>query len=1031
MFALLFVLFLVSVYATTSLFAVRMAKRGGKNGAPGIGKSQRAAWAHEKEKKELRPAADTMRPVGFVAEEDVFLTLGIVPGVREQSRITNSGASSVAMCEVVGKKPFSSRFVQANHRPEIDLAKDAFKYRNTLFTTAAVMRVNVSICSVEPPGSILATAADAADALFDSGAAKALADDWSQLIYDNIVMHGEAVGAESAEYVADRAKPFSQRQLHGWHGGVTFYRRETQGSRDTDCRVVVMPLPPAVADKDRIPCRTYSHYDTSQAANGGGDGGGAAFGGASATHETESQRNDRVVSNGEYELTVTPTQLLVRARHMDGLRHALTTTLQMALHTASLEVSGRAIDRTVVDKFRASRQRVGGKSGKRPLKLDKDAAQVQQLLAKARGEKKPLLLSIPTVWIGDGPASGWRGLQLDVARHFHTVSTVKNVLRAMARRKLNRLQLHLTDDQGWRLESALFPALAKLGGKRGPALNGVAGLKHSKSREYKTAQFYTAQEVRQLSDFAAARGIALVPEIDMPAHAAAAVIALQRDVGRLNKLSFAERFGKTRRTATHFKPRDFAVLDLSASDRTAAMTFDAAVESLGLSSNKRRAVALETLMLNTVVPALDQLRARRSAPAAEQEYEEPHYIWGFVRKTNDDCNAFPMAEPIAHDNSGAPNCMGGTHGVLLPDDDGLLLAKAVLAEVAAVFDRSEYLHIGGDQAAGIRDVGWERFTHADPPKYMAATRGTTQGGRLTTNDLQAAFMDALIVFVRDDLQRHPIVWDDTLLENGNKYTVPEGTIVAFWREDAASWNEIEEHAARIKRAGSAGAAAKATTGAHRTSTAASPLPVVFMGKTRLYFDYVQYLPASANRGYPNSQLPPPWAKHKAVTFKRAYDARLAVPPKASWRHVSVIGFQACLWSELLWDDAALTYNLFPRLYALSDVAWAGQRQGSVEVAGLQSSDSTPNEGGTLCVVGEVSAGAECTGVVARLTLSEPVAAGMKRRAPPNAGVAETSSHDFRAIALLDFVTRGHHHDVSSTATSPANAVVTKDEPFSE
>jgi hexosaminidase len=105
----------------------------------------------------------------------------------------------------------------------------------------------------------------------------------------------------------------------------------------------------------------------------------------------------------------------------------------------------------------------------------------------------------------------WRGVMLDVARHFFAPGDVKRFIDAIEPLQLNRLHLHLTDDQGWRLEIESWPKLAEIGGRT--AVGGGAG------------GFYTQAEYRDLVAYAAARGITIVPEIDLPGHVNAALVA--------------------------------------------------------------------------------------------------------------------------------------------------------------------------------------------------------------------------------------------------------------------------------------------------------------------------------------------------------------------------------------------------------------------------------------------------------------------------------------------------------------------------
>lgn len=112
---------------------------------------------------------------------------------------------------------------------------------------------------------------------------------------------------------------------------------------------------------------------------------------------------------------------------------------------------------------------------------------------------------------GDGPRFEWRGVMLDVARHFFAARDVERFIDLLARYRFNRLHLHLTDDQGWRIEIRSWPRLAEVGGAT--SVGGGAG------------GFYTQQDYSGLCRYAAARGVTVVPEIDLPGHVNAALVA--------------------------------------------------------------------------------------------------------------------------------------------------------------------------------------------------------------------------------------------------------------------------------------------------------------------------------------------------------------------------------------------------------------------------------------------------------------------------------------------------------------------------
>ncbi|WP_302803594.1 beta-N-acetylhexosaminidase [Alistipes ihumii] len=149
---------------------------------------------------------------------------------------------------------------------------------------------------------------------------------------------------------------------------------------------------------------------------------------------------------------------------------------------------------------------------------------LRQLLPESalRGEKARAI-DLPVVEIRDEPRVGYRALLLDVGRHFFGPEEVKSVIDLMAMHKLNRLQWHLTEDQGWRIEIRKYPELTRRGAWRDrsdlrPAEDG---------RPEKDPQpyggYYTRQQVREIVRYAADRFIEIVPEIEMPGHAMAAL----------------------------------------------------------------------------------------------------------------------------------------------------------------------------------------------------------------------------------------------------------------------------------------------------------------------------------------------------------------------------------------------------------------------------------------------------------------------------------------------------------------------------
>ncbi len=133
---------------------------------------------------------------------------------------------------------------------------------------------------------------------------------------------------------------------------------------------------------------------------------------------------------------------------------------------------------------------------------------------------------VPCVQIEDWPRFNWRGLMLDASRHFFTVQEVEQLLDAMATLKMNVFHWHLTDDQGWRIEIKKYPKLTQIGGWRpgvGFGLDPKSTTAYGPDGRY--GGFYTQADIREVVAYAAARHIAVVPEIEMPGHSLAALAA--------------------------------------------------------------------------------------------------------------------------------------------------------------------------------------------------------------------------------------------------------------------------------------------------------------------------------------------------------------------------------------------------------------------------------------------------------------------------------------------------------------------------
>jgi hexosaminidase len=180
-----------------------------------------------------------------------------------------------------------------------------------------------------------------------------------------------------------------------------------------------------------------------------------------------------------YELTVTPTEVLISADSAAGIFYGIQTLLQL---------------------------------------LPKEIT--------SREQQKNIEWTIPVVVIKDQPRFGWRGTMLDVSRHFFNKQEVKDFIDNIVTYKFNVLHLHLTDDNGWRLQIKSLPKLTEVAAFRPERLGKWGNTKKPTSDEPKTyGGFYTQDDMRELIKYAADRFVTIVPEIDGPGHSLATVAA--------------------------------------------------------------------------------------------------------------------------------------------------------------------------------------------------------------------------------------------------------------------------------------------------------------------------------------------------------------------------------------------------------------------------------------------------------------------------------------------------------------------------
>ncbi|NLU96182.1 beta-N-acetylhexosaminidase [Chitinophaga sp. Ak27] len=134
--------------------------------------------------------------------------------------------------------------------------------------------------------------------------------------------------------------------------------------------------------------------------------------------------------------------------------------------------------------------------------------------------------TIPCVKITDYPRFGWRGLMLDVSRHYFPKEAVKKYIDQLARYKMNVFHWHLTDDQGWRIEIKSLPELTTIGAWRAPRMGAWWTREpRAKGEQVTYGGYYTQEEVKEIVQYAKTRFVTILPEIDVPGHSLAALAA--------------------------------------------------------------------------------------------------------------------------------------------------------------------------------------------------------------------------------------------------------------------------------------------------------------------------------------------------------------------------------------------------------------------------------------------------------------------------------------------------------------------------
>ncbi|AOW22010.1 beta-N-acetylglucosaminidase [Urechidicola croceus] len=172
---------------------------------------------------------------------------------------------------------------------------------------------------------------------------------------------------------------------------------------------------------------------------------------------------------------------------------------------------------------------------------------LRQLLPAKIEETKNSLnkLIVPSVEISDSPRYTYRGMHLDVGRHFFSVKSIKKYIDLIAMHKMNNFHWHLTEDQGWRIEIKKYPKLTEIGGFRKGTAIGLAGTKNAPYTydNIPYGGYYTQEEIKEVIAYASERHITVIPEIELPGHSLAALAAYPQFGNTKGPYEVAKRWG--------------------------------------------------------------------------------------------------------------------------------------------------------------------------------------------------------------------------------------------------------------------------------------------------------------------------------------------------------------------------------------------------------------------------------------------------------------------------------------------------------
>ncbi|WP_344099741.1 family 20 glycosylhydrolase [Myceligenerans crystallogenes] len=482
--------------------------------------------------------------------------------------------------------------------------------------------------------------------------------------------------------------------------------------------------------------------------------------------------------------------------------------------------------------------------------------------APGSAEDPGAVVALPAVTITDHPRFAWRGVLLDVARRFLPKHDVLRFVDLAATHKLNVVQLHLTDDQGWRFEVRRYPELTRTGAWRAESTVGTwrtgtpDGTPHG--------GFYTQDDLREIVAYARARGVQIVPEIDVPGHVEAALAAYPFLGTRKERRGVRTTWGISEDV---LDPSDEALSFFRHVLDEVADVFDTPWIHLG----------------GDEVPT-DRWE---SSPTIRARAE----ALGFVRPRDDDGRGRPPEEPAVagSDADDARRAIrpDGAGRVVRPDDAGRAIEPDDAHHAVTPNDGRAIQSDDAGRAAAPNDAG-----------RAAASDDARRAGEPDVARLHGWFVARLADHVRG-LGRRAVVWDEAFGPD-----LPADVVVMAWRS------------------GSPGVAARALAAGHDVVVAPEhayyldhrasdrpdePVPVGFV---RTLEDVLAYDPdedaASAGRraSDPDGQV--------GTGPRRARGAGAG----------RLLGGQAQVWTEHLDSARRIDYATFPRLAAVAETLWS-------------------------------------------------------------------------------------------------------------